>query len=726
MKTLNFGASVIALGLSTLFAAPALAQAPAAANATADSDTGLAEIVVTAEKRTGNAQKTAIAIDVVSSDKLAQNGVSDIQQLQNVAPGVQFGQAGTSTFVTVRGVSGRDSTEIGDPAVAINMDGIFLQRPSGMNAAFFDLDRIEVLRGPQGTLYGRNATGGVINIVSKRPSFDDVSGYAALTLGNYKTINGEGAINLPLGETLAVRASFTSRNHDGYRNNESGLFPTNGKLRGDDEDTQGARVQLLFKPSSQFSALLSGTYIKQGGVGPAVAGYPTTRPLAPTDSELAKNYPLNTVGDFRTVRKNLSAELNYDFGPVKATYLFGYAGLDIDHTFDNDGVDTRFYVFKRGEYSEDLSHEFRLASNGDGPFQWQVGAYIYDQDLQVRSLNYVDRIAPFILRNFHFDVNVKSRAGFGHFSYALSDQLKFSAGVRYSKDTKVRTGYRLAGPGLGGADLNLTAQPTLTQINEGAASRSSDDDWSYHFGLDYQLSPSSLLYAKVDRGYKSGGFTSLNSYGPEHVMAYEIGSKNRFLDNTLQLNLSAFHYDYRDQQVGQITPQGALTLNAGKSRVNGVEAQIDWKATPSDHLDLSINYLDAKFTDFAVNVAGVNVQQKGHRLIQAPEWSMTAGYEHAFELGNGGTVTPRIQGSYRSEYWFTVFNNANDRQRPYATLDLSLGYTAPENKWSLQLFARNVTDATALTSANIGSFSGTNIYQYIAPRTFGGRVQVNF
>lgn len=723
MKGFRKGVSLLALSMAVGHSAPLLAQD--ATQAVAE-ESGLDEIVVTAEKREGSAQKTAIAIDVVGSAKLAQNGVNDIQQLQTIAPGIQFGQAGTSTFVTVRGVSGRDSTEIGDPAVAINMDGIFLQRPSGMNAAFFDLDRIEVLRGPQGTLYGRNATGGVINIISKRPTLDGVGGYAALTVGNYKTINGEGAINLPLGDTVALRASFISRNRDGFRNNESGSVPTNGKIRGDDEDTVGTRLQLLFKPSDRFTALFSGTYIKQGGVGPVLSGYPTTLAEAPSDADVAKNNPLNTAGDFNTVRKNVSAQLDYDFGAVKATYLFGYAGLDIDHLFDNDGTDTRFYVFKRGEYSKDISHEFRLASNGDGPFQWQIGGFIYDQDLKVRSLNFVDRIAPFILRDFHFDVDVKSRAAFGHASYAVTDALKVSAGVRYSKDTKVRTGYRLAGPGLGGGDLNLTAQPTLVRTNEGAASRSTDKDWSYHVGVDYQVTSTSLLYAKVDKGYKSGGFTSLNAYGPEKVIAYEIGSKNRFLANTLQLNVSAFHYDYQDQQVGQITPQGALTLNAGKSRVRGVEAQVEWKATPNDALDLSINWLDAKFKDFAINVGGVNRQQAGNRLMQAPEWSLGGGFEHVFELANGGTVTPRVQGNYRSEQWFSVFNNLNDRQGGYGTLDLSLGYTAPENKWNLQLYARNVTDAAAITSASIGSFSGTNIYQYISPRTFGGRLQVNF
>ncbi|MBC2666695.1 TonB-dependent receptor [Novosphingobium flavum] len=729
MKAILHNTSILALGLALFPGAPAMAQT-APDGASAGNGAALEEIVVTAEKREASAQKTAIAIDVLGGDKLAINGVNDIQQLQNVAPGVQFGQANTSTFVAVRGVSSRDGTEIGDPAVAINVDGVFLQRPSGMNAAFFDLDRIEVLRGPQGTLYGRNATGGVVNIISKKPKLGEFGGYAALTLGNYKTINGEGAINLPLGETVALRASIISRNHDGYRNNASSLFPANGKLRGDDEDTNGARLQLLFKPNDQFSALISGTYIKQGGVGPALVGFsPTAHPLPPTTSAEAKNFGLSEAGSFRTLRKNLSAQLDYDFGPVKATYLFGFVGLDVDHKFDNDGSDTSYYVFKRGEYSEDLSHELRFSSTGSGPFQWQFGGFFYDQTLNLSSLNYVNPIGvPFILRDFEYQVKSKSRAGFGQVNYSLTDAFKVSAGVRYSHDTKSRTGYALRGPGLGGAN-SLTAQPALiTAADDPTKTRSDDTDWSYHFGVDYQVSSRSLIYAKVDKGYKSGGFTTLNEYGPEHVIAYEIGSKNRFLGNSLQINVSAFHYDYTDQQVQQFTNQGALTLNAGKSRVNGVEAQVDWKATPTDAIDLSVNWLDAKYKDFKVNVSNQNVPQDGHRLIQAPEWSISGGYEHTINLANGGKITPRAQAIYRSEQFFTFFNSAADRQGAYATLDLSVTYVSPDKKWSVQAYGRNVTNKVVLTSAvpSATTFQGLNMYQFAAPATFGVRVQANF
>jgi iron complex outermembrane recepter protein len=725
-------ASASAIAIAIAVALPVVAQAQ-----TSDSKAGveLEEVIVTAEKREANVQKTAIAIDVLSAEKLARNGVSDIAQLQSVVPGVQFAQANSSTIVTVRGVSSRDTTELGDPAIAINVDGIFMQRPGGMNAAFFDLDRVEVLRGPQGTLYGRNATGGVVNIISKRPEFS-FGGYAALTLGNYKTINGEGAINIPLSDTLALRASFISRQHDGYRNVSipavvdpslnipgTGSAANRANVRGDDEDSKGARLQLLFKPSDRFSALVSGSYIRQSGLGPVQAGYPTTRPAAPTGAAEVSTVPLSEPGDFKLIRKSLSSQFDYDFGPATATYLVGYVAVDRDHLFDNDGTSTRFYVFRAGEYSKDTSHELRLASNGEGPFTWQVGGYLYDHNDLVRSLNFVNPSgSPIILRNFLFDVDITSKALFGQVAYSLTDALKISAGLRSSHDTKTRGGGRYAGPGLVTPPVT---QPVLTYIPETAASRSTDKDVSYHFGVDYQISPSSLLYAKTDKGYKSGGFTSLNAYGPEEVIAYEIGSKNRFIDNQLQLNLSAFLYDYKDQQVSTVTTNGVLTLNAGTSTVKGIEAQVDWRVTPNDSLDLSVNWLDAKFKNFAVAVAGVNVSQKGHRLIQAPELALAAGYEHSFDLGSG-KLTPRAQALYRSESFFSVFNNLNDRQAPYTTLDLSLTYAAPNKAWSLQAYARNVTDTVVLTGASIGSFTNTNVYQFGAPRTVGVRLQADF
>lgn len=298
-----------------------------------------------------------------------------------------------------------------------------------------------------------------------------------------------------------------------------------------------------------------------------------------------------------------------------------------------------------------------------------------------------------------------------------------TAGLRYSEDSKVRIGTFVGGPSLTNPPLT---QPELVVVPLGDGSRSDDDDLSYHLGIDYSLSKRSMLYAKIDKGYKSGGFTSINEYGPETVLAYEIGSKNRFLDNTLQLNLTAFTYQYEDQQVSQLTENGVQVQNAGSSTVNGLELQGTWMATNDDTIDLSINWLDATYDDFKVRVGDENLDQAGNQLIQAPEWAISGSYEHFFEFSDGGLLIPKVQFLYRSESYFTFFNNPNDRQRPYTTVDLSLSYKPAGADWTVQAYGRNVTDEVILTSASRASFTGTNGYQFAPPRTFGVCFTANF
>lgn len=723
-------------------AAPAVQEAPPATSVSGEaparsSSGGLQEVVVTAERRTTRAQNTAIALDVISADTLRNNGVSDIAQLQTVAPGVIIGQNATATVVTVRGVSSRDVTEIGDPAVAINVDGLFLQRPTGMNAAFFDLNRIEVLRGPQGTLYGRNATGGVINILTQRPT-QKFGGYAAVTAGNFGTLNVEGAMNVPLSDTAAMRASYFSRQHDGYRDNANPANPVvaNGRsTAGDDEDSKGARLQLLAKPTKDFTALFSGTYIKQGGNGPVLNGYPlATAPTTPPDSRSeTKRYPLNQPGSFDAERVNLLTQLDYDLGPVTLTYLGGYVDLKVKHLYDNDGLATSFYEFSRGEESKDISHELRVASNNRQGLIWQGGLFYYQQDLDVRSFNFLNpNGVPVILRDFNYQVGVKSKAAFGQASLDLGRGFKASLGARYTVDDKERSGYRLAAASLTPpASQVATNTVPLVRIDETGASRSSSNQTTYHVGLDYQVTPRNLVYAKVDKGYKAGGFTAISAYDAETLLAYEIGSKNRFLDNKLQLNLSAFFYDYANQQVSQTLTSGPFTgaqtvVNAGKSELKGAEAQVTWRASSSDTIDFSLNYLDARFKTFDVAEGSGNRSLAGRRLTQSPKWSLAGGYEHVFDMEDGGKITPRVQFQYRTESYLTFYNRPNDRQDAYSLVDASLVYTAPEEKWSVQAFVRNIGDTVVLTAADQGGPYGSLRYQFGAPRTFGIRVQADF
>jgi iron complex outermembrane receptor protein len=717
MKHLSVGTLALAAAMVS-HSTSVRAQGSAAADDS--SAVTLAEVVVTAEKRSTSAQSTAIALNVFDAGALQESGVGDIGQLATIAPTINFGQNAGATTIALRGVSSRDITEIGDPAVAINVDGIFLQRPTGMNASFYDIERIEVLRGPQGTLYGRNATGGVINIITAKPT-QTLGGYAAVTAGNYDTINAEGAVNLPLTSTLAMRASFITRSHEGYRNNGSAGH-------GDDEDAQGGRLQFLYQPTDRFSLLLSGSYLQQGGIGPVYDGIPftSTQTVPPTDANKVDNFALSTRGDFDVKRLNAVVQADYDFDFATLTYLGGYVGLDFKHLWDNDGQRDKFFDYDRDEVSDDYSHELRLASNNKHGFVWQTGVYYYDQSIDLNN-NFLlsPNPVPVSVREYHFDIDSESYAAFGQASFDLTDQLKISAGVRYSKDEKSRTGFSYVGS-LTQDVSSGTAVRAFSTENSSASS----DKVTWHTGLDYQLTPDNLLYAKVDTGYKSGGFTIVAPYDPETLTAYELGSKNRFLGGTLQANFSAFYYDYENQQVTQFISSGPLTgqstvLNAGASEIYGAEAETTWLMSDADKIDFSVAYLSAEFTDFSVANGASNLSLAGNDVIQSPEWSLGLGYEHSFMFA-GGTLTPRVQSQYRSSSYLTFYNRPNDRQEAYTLTDLSLGYARDDKSWSVQAYVRNVENTLVLTNADQGGPYAATRYQFGAPRTFGLRLQVNW
>lgn len=719
----------------TLFAATAptpaqQANAAAAAATTQVTDAppavGLAEIVITAEKKPSEAQRTPISLDVYQAKTLQENGVGSVAQLAALDPTINVGQSAGASIITIRGVSSRDVTEIGDSDVAVNIDGIYLQRPTGMNASFYDLSRIEVLRGPQGTLYGRNAVGGVINIISQAPILGSNDGYVAIDGGNYDTMNLDGAANVPLSDSLAMRASFVSRYNEGYRDNAAAG-------RGDDEDDRGGRLQLLFKPNDQLSALAGVSYLHMGGAGAVFDGVPltfdtagkvTTRP--PTDAYAATHFPLNTAGQLNVDDLLLHAQVDYDFGPATVTYIGGYHRQDYNSSWDNDGQATKGYIYTRHELTNDVSQEVRLASSNKHGFVWQVGAYYFHEDFPLN--NYFDLLdssnVPVNLREYHYHVPSTSYAAFGQVSYDITGKLRVTGGARYSHDDKRRTGYSWVG-GL------------VQNVNSGTAVRSyavenshvASGKVTWLAGLDYQVTTWNLLYGKVETGYKSGGFNNfgLGSYAPETLTDYEIGSKNRFLHDTVQVNVSGFYYDYKDQQVSEYVPSLGNTaiVNAGVSHIYGSELETIARLSEADQLDFSAAYLHGRFVSLNVANGTSNVSLAGNETIQSPELTLTAGYQHTFRAF-GGTVVPRVQTQYLTSYYLTINNNPDDRQKAFTRTDLTLTYRPGGLDMSIEAYVRNVENTVVITDASQSGVYGAVLYQYDPPRTYGLRAQFNW
>lgn len=718
---------------------------------------GLEEVVVTAQKRESVEQKTAIAMTVFDADALEQNGVASVADLSAIAPSVSFATSNATHIITVRGISSRDTTEIGDPAVSLSIDGFNLQRAIGLNAALFDLERVEVLRGPQGTLVGRNATGGAVNIITAKPA-DEFRASAGVETGNYGMINTQAMVNLPISPTVKIRAAAQTRDRDGYRNNSPGPD-------GDDEDAKAARLHVLLEPIEQLSILLTAEFTDLGGVGPVVQAIPQrftapgvvdlSRPDIPADG-MTFAVPPGSFIDAESM--NYRANVDYDFGPVTLTYVGGWRELDfrrVGTLGGQYGTVRQNFTFNQSEDLESWNHELRLTSNGDTRLKWQLGGYYFKEANDVLTLfqDYPGQASltgtSMDLQTYSYpDIEAQSRAFFGQGSYEFIDGFTFELGARASKDEKRRVGFNRVTNVQNYVATGCTAA-TCTFVTTPQDSRSSSDETTYHAAFNWEATSRNLLYIKYDTGYKGGGFTDLAPYDPETIGGVELGSKNRFLGNTLQLNLAVFNYDYEDQQVSQAVTSstgavGTRIVNAGETRIRGVEAEAVAALTDRDRLNLYAGYTEAEFQDFRVAVSGqlasiayaegnctpvtsasatpCNWQLAGRTAPQAPEWSVNLGYEHEWDL-LGGTLLARLQTHYESESNFTIYNFDADRQPSYMRSDVIVSFTSPGKRWTLTGFVRNIEDELILASSQDPSVQtyAAYRYQYQPPRTYGLR-----
>lgn len=674
----------------------------------------LDEVVVTAQKIETTEQRTPISMTVFSPEVLAREGVGNLDDLVARAPSASMARSGFSSIVTVRGVSSRDTTEVGDPSVAINIDGLYFTRAIGFSDSLFDLERVEILRGPQGTLYGRNATGGAINLISAKPT-SEFEGTGAIGFGNYNLLTTEGMLNVPLSERVQLRAAFSTRQHDGYSDN--------GPARdGDDADMKAGRLSLAVQPTDKLSAIIRAELISLGGVGPAVCGSPLVldgngevvheRPKLPGDG---RECPLNEPSGFLdATSKSFRANASYDLGFAELTYQGGYRELDFLGHSDPDGRADVMLGGVQDETIDTTNHELRLSSSSDGRFGWQLGGfYGKDKNDLLSDFNSDATNPPFTLARFVYDVESRTRAAFGHVSFGVSDTVKLSAGIRRSKDDKTRVGF---------ADFTGFGAPSIEpQDNDYSSSKT-----TYHAGVDWQATPDALVYAKFDTGYKAGGFTDTAPYGPETIEAYEIGLKSRALDQRVRANVSAFYYDYTDQQTSQIVGTRTIIRNAGKSEIYGLEVEGSALLSESDRLDLFAGYLHAEFTEFAVASGAGNIELAGNSPPQSPRYSATVGYEHLFDVVAGHTLTFRLQTHYESKSYLTFYNFDSDKQDAYTRSDVILTYAPDDERWSIEGYVRNIEDEEILTSASeVGVFT-SYVYQFADPRTYGMRFSVKW
>jgi iron complex outermembrane receptor protein len=626
------------------------ADTAAAVAAQATPENGLGDIIVTAQRRSENLQRAAVPVDVVSAASLLKNGVVGPDSLGALVPALTATPAGGSRVnFFLRGVGNFTANASFDSSIAFNYDSVYLGRPGATGGLFYDLERVEVLKGPQGTLYGRNATGGAINVIPVHPKAGELSGYLTGSYGNYNAIGIEGAVNVPLGPDGALRVSGNVVKHDGYLSD--GTF---------DDDTKALRVQMQGRLTPNLTVRVSGDYASVRGVG---AG--TTYVNRYSYNPAAGQYVVNdsglgpSVGIYdpaaqafrRTLRAGPAGRNAVDIAPYPYVHNDYYgANAEINLTTgagtltvipawrygkSNNISDTFGFTAKVDQTDEQYSTEARFAGNRIGAFDYTLGGLYYNE----RNKGHY-AIGQQALVNFQdIDQKLTSYAAFTRVTAHLTDIFRLVGGLRYTHDRKTfngssdgitlvcaapacptvtllpqrdypeQLGVPLPVPGgvlpLIGTGAIVVRAP-LKVVNQGF----NTGRITYRGAVEFDVGPHSLLYASVETGFRSGGLqpvTGYEVYKPETITAYTVGSKNRFFDNRLQLNAEAFLWKYRDQQLASITVdlanrQGFFVKNIGRSTIYGAEVEARLLATPSTILSIQGQYLHTKYDSFNYTV----------------------------------------------------------------------------------------------------------------------------
>jgi len=866
----------LALGAMAGLSGGALAQTTATpAPAAAAADTGqLSTITVTANRRIEDQQKVSTSVTALSGELLATRNIVDISQFEGLAPGFTFGRSGNDARPAMRGVRTEAVQQNADPTIGYFVDGIYKSRPSQALASFVDVDRVEVQRGPQGTLFGRNTFGGNIVVSTNEPQLGVTEGSASLLLGSFKRARLELVGNAPLGKDVALRVAVIGEKADGWVKND---FNKSADLF--DQRLKYLRLSALVKPDDRFKALLRVAATEQGGNGAGAFSYfqlgtylnGTCRPLLNanfvgingrggltdgvndctrtqgvpggpgigTGADIGRpiysaGNPYRVENDFQSQQDlkdtSLSAEVSYRFNAFSLKSITGYSDFSVLRSVDQDFSRDAIAVSYERTKSTSASQEFQVLSEGSGPFGYVAGVYFFKDTID--NLGVFQSLRRSV-GNGSADTavaNTESRAVYGQLSFKPLDAVTLTAGLRYTVDKKKykfanrnsvvaispnlndpdpvfgsldglvagagaygSAGVTNCGTAVGGFPAGLV----VPGANCGGAGNNTFFGATYtpvefkkttgRLAAEYQLNRDQMVYLSYATGFSSGGFNgsqtallteATRTFNPQEVKAIELGSKNRFLDNTLQLNVAAFQNKYSDQQEQRQVAVGlataSLLFNAAKSEAKGLEIEGQWRVTRQFTLGATLSLLDAKYTSFpdapgpiaitqlidspgtpAVIENGVTIAPAGQTRVYAPGYncrlvpgtgingvpqafgcdltgkkipyaadrsgSVSASYDIAV---GGGTITPSIAATYSSGYYGQIYNTAAEKQGAYWKADLRVNWK-PNDRLAIQAFVDNVNDEVVINRFVWGG--GSTLQASAAPpRTYGVKLSYSF
>jgi iron complex outermembrane recepter protein len=744
-------------------AVPAMAQqSPASASpggegsaASASSDAvGLQEVVVTAQRRAENIQKSSLNITAINSETLEAAGVTQLSDLTRVLPGVSIMYGGNTPQTYIRGVGDQGSYAGFQSAVSYNIDGVYIGDEPSAQALFYDLQRVEALKGPQGTLYGRNTSAGAINIITNRPILGSTSADGTLEMGAYNDAKVQLAVNLPLGSMFALRTAVNYVNRDGYLSDGA-----------DDDKQRAGRIELLFQPDQRLSLLLIADADKREGRGVDAITLPRqpgtgkfTSVVDPINN--AAFYAASTLPPPLNItpgaglppapgvttglrhdtfvdnfQHNVSAELNYDTGFGTLTFIPAYRSAN-----DRQGSYLAGIPYLTEERSTQKSYEVRYAY--DGP-HLNVIAGFYDLHLDIASDVQVYLAAlPGSIDFSANDYGTRSWAPFAQATLKVTDALRLIGGLRYTRED--RTGI---------FDLTNNA-PSETRF----ASSTTFTSTTFRAGVEYDLTPVNMLYATVSKGFKSGGFNPFistpavsNVYQPETLYSYTLGVKNRFFDNRMQLNVEGFYWDPKNLQESHLafTPAGALnylTFNAATAKIYGADVDLAVRPTSADTFSATFSYVHARFSQFAYEIPSfvyapgssgcrvgpgspgfTSLDCSDEPLPRSPTLSGSAGYEHTFTLPSVGSVAIGADLDYASQRWLALDYTPSEDVGSFIRANAHLSFFGPDDRYSATAYVNNMFNRVVPVGGIAGPFTlGIFFATVDAPTTYGIRLTARF
>lgn len=723
----NMATAVAALLAAT--ACPAIAQNdPQASDPTAAS--ALDDIVVTANKRQQNLQDVPVTAVAFSGDQLRARGIVDAADISIATPGLTFnataGWTGKINY-TLRGVGLNNFQEANEAAVAVYQDEVYIASLVGSMVSAFDLERVEVLKGPQGTLFGRSASGGLVHFISNKPAFEN-SGYVNLGYGRFNQANIDAALNARLSDKVAVRLSGRIYRHDGWLDNSLGP-----DLNADEQYV--ARAQIAWRPFEGVTNVLKverGSIGAKDGVGfvhtglsettgrvlptnaPDAQGYSRTRGFFTVDSELRSNNDIKRW----FVENSLSADL----GSVTLTSITSYIDIKKNYLEDNDMGPRPFLIVPVITSTDQWLQELRLSSSPNQPLRWTVGAFLFRWNLYNNIPLIFGDPTSTVVADFRQDtiVNQSKRSGavYGQLNYDVSDRLTLTGGLRTERES-VRFSLD-QGNFQGAFGPSTGVVPVYSPALNGDALKINKTYFSGELGLQFKTIDDAMLYATAKRGIKPGGFNapffarpaaSTIKFKEETLDAFEIGLKSELLDRRVRLNMSTFYYDYKGYQATQFSVLGTFTSNTN-ARIYGVD--IDAVAKLADRVELGLNaaLLDAKAT---VNLA----PPRGRTQIdmpQAPKIAATIYLQGGVEAF-GGDLSLRGDVKYQSRVYFDIRDDLGLSQKGYAVGDVRVDWT--NDRYSIGAFVKNLTNEKYAVYIGDGAYAGYGNVTPGKPRWWG-------